>query len=146
MKNTYTIHCQCGAVELQLDGSPVVHAFCHCTDCRELLDTPYHAVTAWLPGQVTITSGENALEYFQHPELEMQRVFCKHCGETLFNTNVMDWRVVSQWLISKCNDGVLPAPLTSDKHFFYEQRVVDVSDELPKYMRGTDGPMFEQQG
>ena len=31
----------------------------------------------------------------------------------------------------------------SDKHFFYEQRVVNVNDDLPKYLRGTDGPLYE---
>jgi hypothetical protein len=71
-----------------------------------------------------------------------ERCFCAHCGEVLFNTNVAGWRVVSQLLIAKCNDDELPAELRSDKHFFYEQRIVDVDDDLPKYLRGTDGPVY----
>lgn len=55
----------------------------------------------------------------------------------------MDWRVVSQFLISKCNNNEIPEHLKSDKHFFYEQRVVNVKDDLPKYLRGTDGPLYE---
>ena len=142
MKNSYIVHCDCKAVELCLAGHPIVHAHCHCVDCRELLNVPYHAVTAWNREDVTIPKGSDKLVEYQHPELDMKRVFCAHCGEVLFNTNSMGWRVVSQWLIAKCNDGELPPELCSDKHFFYEQRVVDVVDELPKYLRGTNGPRY----
>ena len=139
----YTVHCECGEVQVTLAGSPIVHATCHCTDCRELLDIPYHAVTAWKPEAVAVARGAEHITAYQHPRLSMQRHFCSHCGEVLFNTNGMDWRVVSQLLLAKCNDGELPAELRSDKHFFYEQRVVDVQDDLPKYLRGTNGPLYE---
>jgi len=55
----------------------------------------------------------------------------------------MYWRVISQLLISKCNNNEIPEDLRSDKHFYYEQRVVDIQDELPKFLRGTDGPLYE---
>ena len=139
----YQVHCQCGAVEATLQNSPIVHATCHCDDCRDLLDTPFHAVTAWDKSDVIIKKGEKDLSIYKHPTLEMTRCFCKHCGETLFNTNVMDWRVVSQFLISKCNNNEVPENLRSDKHFFYAQRVVDIQDDLPKFLRGTDGPLHE---
>ena len=92
---------------------------------------------------MTITDGKDNLVEYQHPELDMKRVFCANCGEVLFNTNSMGWRVVSQWLIAKCSDGKLPHELCSDKHFFYEQRVIDIDDELPKFLRGTDGPLLK---
>ena len=139
----YHIHCECGAVEATLQNNPVVHATCHCDDCRDLLDIPFHAVTAWNKSDVIITKGQENLSVYKHPSLEMTKCFCKHCGETLFNTNVMEWRVVSQLLISKCNNDEIPEKLRSDKHFFYEQRVVDIADDLPKFLRGTDGPLYE---
>nr|CAP48566.1 putative integron gene cassette protein [uncultured bacterium]CAP48567.1 putative integron gene cassette protein [uncultured bacterium]CAP48568.1 putative integron gene cassette protein [uncultured bacterium]CAP48569.1 putative integron gene cassette protein [uncultured bacterium] len=143
--NKYSVRCQCGAVEVQLNNNPVVHAFCHCSDCRDLLNIPFHAVTAWNKNDAVIVKGEKELSIYKHPSLEMTRCFCKHCGETVFNTNVMDWRVISQLLISKCNNNEIPENLRSDKHFFYEQRVVDIQDELPKFSRGTDGPLYEDQ-
>ena len=142
MSQPYNVHCTCGAVSLKLTDSPIVHAVCHCTDCRELLDIPFHAVTAWNKEQVTI-EGEDHITVYQHPTLKMQRHFCRTCGEVLFNTNGMDWRVVSQLLIAKCYGGTLPDELASTRHFFYEQRVATVNDDLPKYMRGTNGPMYE---
>ena len=139
----YQAHCQCGAIEVKLKNTPIVHATCHCKDCRDLLDIPFHAVTAWNKDDVLFVKGEKHLAIYKHPSLEMTRCFCKNCGETVFNTNVMDWRVVSQLLISKCNNNVIPEQLKSDKHFFYEQRVVNVKDDLPKFLRGTDGPLYE---
>jgi len=139
----YTIHCECKAVQAKLVGEPIVHACCHCTDCRELLDIPFHSVTAWKADSLTFVSGKDHVVVYQHPTLNMQKHFCATCGEVLFNTNGMDWRVVSQLLVAKCNAGDLPEELRSDKHFFYEQRVVDIADELPKYLRGTNGPLFE---
>jgi len=108
-----------------------------------LLNVPYHVVTAWHSKDVTITKGKDRLAEYQHPELDMKRVFCAHCGEVLFNTNSMGWWIVSRWLIAKCNDAVLSPELCSDKHFFYEQRVIDIDDALPKYLRGTDGPRYD---
>lgn len=132
MTNHYHIHCDCGAIELEMTGIPKVHAFCHCEDCRALLDVPFHSVTAWDADNVRIVSGtEHAVEY-KYPTLEMTRVFCQHCGETLYNTNVMGWRLVSQLLIRKCNNDDLPEALQSDAHIFYDRRIIDVDDPLPK--------------
>lgn len=132
MSNSYQVHCDCGSIEVEMREAPRVHAFCHCEDCRDLLDVPYHSVVAWDAENVNITAGEaHAVEY-KHPKLEMTRVFCKHCGETVYNSNAMGWRLVSQLLISKCNAGKLPTELQSNAHFFYERRIIDINDALPK--------------
>lgn len=133
MDKQYQIQCECGDTKLTLTGAPRVKGFCHCEDCRDLLNVPFHSVTAWNKEQVETICGETNISEYQHPTLEMKRVFCKKCGETLYNTNAMDWRVVSQLLISKCNDNTLPDELQSDSHFFYARRVVDIDDNLPKH-------------
>ena len=132
MNTQYEIKCECGEVKLTLSGKPRVKGYCHCEDCRDLLDIPFHSVTAWDKDQINIVQGEEKLSSHQHPTLEMKRVFCSSCGETLFNTNAMDWRVVSQLLIRKCNNNELPEELHSDSHFFYGRRIIDIADDLPK--------------
>lgn len=133
MSKQYKIHCECGAITATLQGTPKVKGHCHCEDCRLLLNTPFHSVTAWNKEQLLITcEGPEIIEY-QHPQLEMKRAYCSRCGETIFNTNARDWRVVSQHLIRKCNNGVLPGELSSDSHFFYGARVLDIDDQLPKH-------------
>jgi hypothetical protein len=115
-----------------MEGEPRVHAFCHCEDCRALLDVPYHSIVAWEPDNVSIVTGlEHAVEY-KYPTLDMTRVFCKNCGETLYNTNAMGWKLVSQLLIRKCNNDKLPEELQSNAHFFYDRRIVDIDDQLAK--------------
>lgn len=132
MTGKYQVHCDCETVHLEMTGEPRVHAFCHCEDCRELLQVPYHSVLAWEPDRVQILRGEGELISYQHPRKRMQRLFCKHCGEVLYNTNAMGWKLISQLLYRKCNRGTLPEPLTSNAHFFYDRRIVDISDSLPK--------------
>lgn len=130
--NEYRIECDCGTVKVTLTGEPKVRGYCHCEDCRDLLKIPYHSVTAWEKEQVRVDKGGDELASFQHPTKRMKRFFCENCGETLFNSNAMDWRIVSQLLISKCHAGELPEPLRPTKHFFYGQRIIDIVDDLPK--------------
>ena len=132
MPTTYDLTCTCGAVSMTLTGSPHVRGHCHCNACRILLDTPYHSVTAWMPEQVAITAGGDALTEVQHPSLAMKKVFCATCGDVLYNTNRMDWRVVSQHLIARNSGGNVPEELRAQSHFHYANRIVDIADDLPK--------------
>ena len=61
-----------------------------------------------------------------------ERSSCKHCGETVYNSNAMGWRLISQLLISKRNGGELPQELSSNAHFFYDRRIIDINDQIPK--------------
>ena len=128
----YQVLCDCESIRVTMSGEPRVRGFCHCEDCRELLKIPYHSVTAWDKDQVVVEEGADRLSEYQHPTKSMKRFYCSNCGETLFNSNAMDWRIVSQLLIRKCYVGVLPEPLQSTKHFFYGRRIVDIDDDLPK--------------
>lgn len=132
MSNEYEVHCDCGTVTVTMKGTPNVHAFCHCEDCRDLLDVPYHSVVAWDADKVSIVAGIKATGEYKHPTLDMTRVFCKQCGETVYNTNAMGWRLVSQLLIRKCHNGELPKEFESNAHFYYDRRVVDINDPIAK--------------
>ena len=124
--------CSCGKIEVSMQGVPKVRGFCHCEDCRELLNIPYHSVNAWDNEKVSIVNGSEYLKEYQHPQLEMKRFYCSECGDTLFNSNAMDWRVFSQLLIRRTYNGELPVELHSQSHFFYDRRIIDVDDDLPK--------------
>ena len=132
MEKSYTITCSCGAVQMVLSGEPRVRGHCHCQACRTLLNVPFHSVTAWNADQLKVTRGADGLVDFQHPNLKMKKVFCSACGEVLYNTNAMDWRVVSQHLIAKNTDGALPDELAPLSHFHYAGRIFEVADDLPK--------------
>ena len=128
----YQIECDCGSIKMTLSGEPIVRGICHCEDCRDLLKIPYHSVTAWDKERASIDAGNDTLTEFKHPTKRMSRFFCANCGETMFNSNAKDWRVVSQLLIRKNYGGELPEPLHPKLHFFYASRIVDIDDDLPK--------------
>ena len=131
MSEQYSVACDCGAVTIRLSGTPRVRGHCHCSACRTLLDTPYHSVTAWNPDQLEIVGGADELREYQHPSLTMKKIFCAGCGQVLYNTNKMDWRVVSQHLLRK-RLGELPEALSPQSHFHYASRIVDIDDDLLK--------------
>ena len=89
-------------------------------------------VTAWNPEQLEVVAGSDLLTEFQHPEKQMKRVYCSSCGETLYNTNAMDWRVVSLLLIRRNCGGEVPEELGPKSHFFYGRRIISIDDDLPK--------------
>jgi hypothetical protein len=94
------------------------------------LQVPYHSVLAWDGDKVSINKGE--VFEFQHPHKRMKRIHCKQCGDVLYNTNAMGWKIVSQLMYRKSNGDQLPQTMQSNAHFFYDRRVVDVHDALPK--------------
>ncbi|WP_372982424.1 GFA family protein [Marinobacter sediminum] len=132
MTDQHSVHCDCDAVEVTMTGAPKVHGYCHCEDCRDLLQVPYHSVLAWEAEQVKITQGAESVKTFQHPTKRMTRVFCSDCGEVLYNTNAMGWKLISQLLVLKTHDHTLPESYQPSSHFFYERRIINIDDPLPK--------------
>ncbi len=61
---TYEIRCDCGAGAVTLSGAPIVHAYCHCQDCRDLLNVPASALAAWDSDDARIARAtERLIEY-----------------------------------------------------------------------------------
>ena len=135
-----TVACLCGAATLTLHGAPVARAHCHCGICRDTYGTAMLSDTAWPAAAVSIT-GESLITY-RHPDRHLARTFCPHCGDTLYGTNRLGMRVVPNSLTARTHGGQLPAALAPILHLYYANRVVDIDDELPKYLEGWDGPLF----
>ena|SRR5690606_25354158 len=135
------IQCDCGSVKIELTGKPRVQAYCHCIDCRQLSKMAFSALTAWNDDCVEITNGKENLIEFSHPDNKMKRNFCSMCGDTLFYTNRLGWRIISQVLMEKFK--VFHATeFSPEKHLFYEQRIININDSLPKYLRGSNSQVY----
>lgn len=76
--------CHCGAVRYRIEGAPMHHALCHCTDCRRSAGAPIVGWTMFHSGQVTTTQGETR-EYASSEH--GRRQFCPNCGTGLFYIN-----------------------------------------------------------
>ena len=137
----YHLHCDCGATALAVDGIPRARNYCHCQSCRTLLNTDVFAGTAWDADSVEIVSGEARLVAFAHPHKAMCRFSCGDCGSTVFHTDAFGFRCIAFALFRRANGGVLPEALQPNRHYYYAQRLRDVTDDLPKYLYAADGPL-----
>ena len=49
--------CFCGAVEVEVSGTPAAMGYCHCDSCRSWSAAPVNAFTLWPPDAVRVTHG-----------------------------------------------------------------------------------------
>ena len=140
------LKCRCETVELQLAGSPAACGFCHCSSCRDFYALPVFSATAWKREAVQVAKGQDFIGEFTHPKKQMQRYFCLTCGETLFGTNRLGMAVIGTPLVERAFGGQLPAEFRPTFHLFYAQRVLNVEDDLTKYLEDRNGPTHQKQG
>ena len=76
--------CHCGAIRYQIEGKPIVHALCHCVDCRRHAGAPMVGWTMYTEDALKVTKGTpKVYESSEHG----RRQFCADCGTGLFYTN-----------------------------------------------------------
>ena len=76
--------CFCGAVEIEVTGSPEAMGYCHCSSCRSWSGAPVNAFTLWKSEAVQVKSGTEHVATFQKSAFS-QRMYCKLCGGHLMN-------------------------------------------------------------
>jgi hypothetical protein len=135
-----SIACLCGKISVELHGSPVARVNCHCSSCRGFYGTSIFSATAWEVDAVR-RDGDMGIT-FKHPEKQMTKTFCDVCGEVVFGTNRRGMRIIPNALAARATGGRLDTTLAPTMHLFYRERVIDVSDSLPKYLDGWDGPTY----
>ena len=127
--------CACSSVSWEGLGEPVLTFNCHCSLCRRASGAAFVSAAAFKPENV-IFRGEANIRDYTPPNSKVPRRFCKKCGTYVCE----DARPVL---------GVfaLPIGLSQDPvdkmyapscHIFYNSRIADVSDTLPKYADFTD--------
>ena len=134
MSEARTAHCACGAVEVRIEGDPVVMAYCHCESCRGWLGAPIHAASLWPTPSVTVAKGEDRLAVYKRTEASL-RHFCTACGApVLIRHPEMGLTDVPAGNV----DGLDYAPTI---HVHYAEKVMAVRDGLPKFagMPSPDG-------
>ena len=78
----HTGNCFCGAVEVQVTGSPEGMGYCHCSSCRSWSGGPVNAFTLWNPEAVKVTRGAEQVGVYHKTE-RSYRKFCKACGRSI---------------------------------------------------------------
>jgi hypothetical protein len=81
---TITGGCHCGAIRYQVEGDVIVHALCHCIDCRRHSGAPMVGWTMYRQEAVKVTKGTPKVYASSESG---RRQFCGDCGTGLFYVN-----------------------------------------------------------
>ena len=122
---SHTGTCFCGAVELEVTGSPEAMGYCHCRSCRSWSGGPVNAFSLWKPEAVKVTKGEGNIGVYHKTE-QSHRKFCKTCGGHLF-TDHPGWTLVDVYAAT------IPTYRHEPQvHVHYGETVLRIKDGLPK--------------
>jgi hypothetical protein len=123
--------CHCGAIRYEVEGEPMHHALCHCTDCRRHAGTPLVGWAMFKSEQVRTVQGTPKV--YASSETG-RRHFCGDCGTGLLYTN-------DQMLpgITDIQSGTLDEPdaLPPQVHIQTADRISWMTDiaSLPQFAR-----------
>jgi len=125
MSEVHKGQCFCGAVELEVTGTPEAMGYCHCASCRTWSAGPVNAFTLWAPDNVKVTRGAEHVGHFQKTELS-DRQFCTKCGGHIL-TNHPPIGLTDVYAATIPGLDFVPAV-----HLNYEDTVLPMKDGLPK--------------
>jgi hypothetical protein len=122
---THIGSCFCGAVEVEVTGSPEAMGYCHCRSCRSWSGGPMNAFSLWTPQAVRIKSGAEHVATFQKANFS-QRQYCAKCGGHLM-VNHPTIGLVDVFAATIPTLGFTPGV-----HINYAEAVLPMRDGLPK--------------
>lgn len=124
--------CACGHARLTIRSEPGFRMLCHCTLCQRFNQAPHADVLIFRARDVEIIDAD-AIEFTTYkPPPNVQRGRCANCGaaavETFHMPLLPKLTMVPRAMLPA--DADLPEPAG---HFFYETRVADAEDALPRH-------------
>jgi hypothetical protein len=122
---THLGSCFCGAVELEVTGTPEAMGYCHCRSCRSWSGGPVNAFSLWRPDAVRITSGSEHVATFQKTDFS-RREYCAKCGGHLLA------RHPTVDLVDVFAATLPTLGFTPGVHVNYAESVLRMRDGLPK--------------
>ncbi len=127
-----TCACPCGATTYTASGTPLFRLICHCSICQRFNDAAFADVAVFRAKDVDEPAAPSVHYGTWRPPPNVQRGSCVRCGAPaieLFRAPLLP-RLTMVPVQNVAAKETLPEP---SAHIFYESRVCDVEDELPKY-------------
>ena len=122
---SYTGSCFCGAIKVEVTGSPEAMGYCHCSSCRSWSGGPVNAFSLWKPDAVRIKSGSEHVATYQKTKMS-QRKYCSKCGGHLMT----DHPPIG--LVDVFAATIPTLPFKAAVHVNYAETVLPMRDGLPK--------------
>ncbi|KAK0123863.1 hypothetical protein ONS95_008856 [Cadophora gregata] len=136
-KAIYEGGCHCGKVMYQLGRErPLASKFCHCSTCQRIHGAPFQHAAIFKKTDINFLKGHHDLQWYDSTEKTTRhklpcKVSCAFCGS---------------WIMDEGRRMILLFPglidfkdreererFAPECHMFYENRVVDINDGLPKW-------------
>jgi len=132
----YRAACFCGRVHYEVSADPVDAKFCHCRACQTLHGAPMQWAAIFHKHQVRLTAGLNLLRFFNsergtNDRIPPCKVSCSRCGTPIADEGRRMWLAFPA--LFNFGEAEVPEPFKPTCHIFYGQRVIDVSDNLPRW-------------
>lgn len=122
---THKGSCFCGAVTVEVTGSPEAMGYCHCTSCRTWSGGPVNAFTLWKPDAVKVTAGKQHVATFAKTE-KSHRKYCSKCGGHLMTDHP------TFGLVDVFASTIPSLEFKPGVHVNYGETVLRMRDGLPK--------------
>ena len=130
--------CICNVIRYEVNGPPVMVAYCHCEDCRQSSGSVVSVLAGFPREQFELISGIPAV-YSTIPAVK--RSFCQQCGAPLFyeNQNFPENIYIQ---IGSFDD---PGQLPPDRHTWVSRRISwhEVGDNLKQYEKLSNDGLAE---
>ncbi|MDA4845161.1 GFA family protein [Hoeflea poritis] len=123
--------CNCTEVSFRTSGRPIFRAVCHCSICQEFNAAEYADILTFRARDIDLNSpGTVAYKSYKKPPL-LRRGRCNTCGTPVIEKlNIPLFPKLILVPVGRfAEQDLLPA---RDFHIFYDCRVKDVPDNLPK--------------
>ncbi len=124
--------CPCGTSKFSLSKRPTRRFLCHCTICQKIYQKPHSDVAVLSATRVSVET-PNTIEFGKYKEEPaLDRGLCKECGNPVVGfLPVMPFvRLAFVPCANILDQDRLPEPAM---HIYYDTRVADVDDGIPKY-------------
>lgn len=124
--------CNCGRAGLVVVGPLLGRIKCHCTICQSANQAAFADSTVLMAKHVPLDRVEHVRFETRKQRLAAQRGFCRSCGCFVL-ARMTGLPFLSLTFVPAARfpaDFSLPKPML---HVYYESRIADVVDEVPKY-------------
>lgn len=130
--NAMNCVCPCGATKFEIRAAPRLRMLCHCTLCQRFNKAPFADILVYRARDVEMPPSGTVEFTTLKPPPNVRRGKCASCGapaiETFHAPLLPKLTMVPRTMHRA--DAELPEPAA---HFFYETRIEDAEDALPKH-------------
>ena len=133
----YVARCHCEAVRYEVRADPVDAKICHCSVCQVLHGAPMQWAAIFHKRDVRLNAGVQHLRFYnsaldRHERLLPCKAACARCGTLIADEGRNMW-LAFPTLFDFGTPPQVPEAFRPTCHIFYEMRVMDVDDGLPKW-------------